>query len=330
MSERRATICNVLGLSFFCVTFTIICLFVCLFTYSLSLCSSQFFRVVITADSTNFEDPENVMSSNNEAQVAVERTREEVKDESQLLELPLVTESGASHVDKRAVVSGDLRSLTGSEERPVPVISGEGAEGSNTPAGIDSKLRKSPGRKGTSDSDIEIASGCVPTNVNLGVGDRLGGIQSRAGSTQALIIGDQQTDPSFFSAQEDSMVLDTVAEGVTTNSIAAITSHESISQSTLNDICTKPLKAHGGDKKKGIHESGTSYCGRHADALIVDLDEQQDGTDGVEPAVEKLGVGDSVGFGVAGSVPDSSNQLHGSYPTLNMCGMYVELRNMLQ
>lgn len=277
--------------------------------------------MVVTGDSTGIEAPENVMSSNNEAPVSVER---EVKEESQTFELPLVTESGASHVDKRAVVSGDLRSLTGSEDRPVPVVSGEGAEGSNTPAGTDSKLRQSPGRKGTSDSDIEIASGSVPTNnVNLGVGDRLGGIQSRAGSTQALIIGDQQTDPSFFSAQEDSMVLDTIAEGVTTNSIAAITSHESISQSTLNDICTKP-KAHGGDKKKGIHKSGTSYCGRHGDDLIADLDEQQGGTDGVEPAVEKLGVGDSVGFGLLGSVPESSNQLHGSYPTPNNCGMYVE------
>lgn len=283
--------------------------------------------MVVAADSTKIEAPENVMSSNNEAQVAAERTRE-VKDESQTLELPLVTESGASHVDKRAVVSGDLRSLTGSEEQPLPVISGEGAEGSNTPAGIDSKLRNSPGRKG-SDSDVDIASGSVPTNVNPGVGDRLGGIQSRAGSTQALIIGDQQTDPSFFSAQEDSMVLDTIAEGVTTNSIAAITSHESISQSTLNDICTKP-KAHGGDKKKGIHESGTSYCGRHGDDLAVDLAEQQDGTDGVEPAVEKLGVGDSIGFGVPCSVPESSNQLHGSYPALNICGTYVELVNMLQ
>lgn len=256
------------------------------------------------------------MSSNNEAQIVVER---EAKDES---ELPLVTESGASHVDKRAVVSGDLRSLTGSDERLLPMVSGEGAEGSNTPAGIDSKLRKSPGRKGTSDSDIEIASGSVPTDVNLGVG----GIQSRAGSTQALIIGDQQTDPSFFSALEDSMVLDTIAEGVTTNSIAAITSHESISQSTLNDICTKS-KAHGGDKKKGIHESGTSYCGRHGDDLIADLAEQQGGTDGVEPAVETLGAGDSVGFGVPGSVPESSNQLHGSYPTINTCGMYVEPTN---
>lgn len=285
--------------------------------------------MIIAADNTEIEAPENVMSSNNEAQVALEGAREEVKDESQTLELPLVTESGASHVDKRAVVSGDLRSLTGSDDRPVPVVSGEGAEGSNTPAGIDSKLRESPGRKGTSDSDIEIASGAAPINVNLAVGDRLGGIQSRAGSTQALIIGDQQTDPSFFSAQEDSMVLDTIAEGVTTNSIAAITSHESISQSTLNDICTKP-KAHGGDKKKGIHESGTSYCGRHGDDVIVDLDEQQDGTDGVEPAVEKLGVGDSVGFGVPGSVPESSSQLHGSYPTLNICGTYVELSNMLQ
>lgn len=269
------------------------------------------------------------MSSNNEAQVAVDRTREEVKDDSQTLELPLVTESGASHVDKRAVVSGDLRSLTGSEDRAMQVISGEGAEGSNTPAGIDSKLRKSPGRKGTSDSDIEIASGSVPASVNLGVGDRLGGIHSRASSTQAFIIGDQQTDPSFFSAQEDSMVLDTIAEGVTTNSIAAITSHESISQSTLNDICTKP-KAHGADKKKGIHESGTSYCGRHGDDLIVDLDEQQDGTDGVEPAVEKLDVGDSTGFGVPDSVPESSNQLHGSHPALHMCGTYVNFINVVQ
>ena len=262
------------------------------------------------------------MSSNNEVEVAVDRARKEVKDESQTLELPLVTDSGASHVDKRAVASGDLRSLTGSEDRLVQVISGEGAEESNAPAGIVSKLRKSPRRKGTSDSDVEIASGSIPTSVNLGVGDRLGGLHSRASSTQALIIGDQQTDPSFFSAQEDSMVLDTIAEGVTTNSIAAITSHESISQSTLNDICTKP-KAHGADKKKGIHESGTSKCGRHGDDLIVDLDEQQDGTDGVEPAVEKLDVGDSTGFGVPDSVPESSNQQHGSHPILHMYGMYV-------
>lgn len=136
--------------------------------------------MVIAADNTEIEAPENVMSSNNEAQVALEGAREEAKDESQTLELPLVTESGASHVDKRAVVSGDLRSLTGSDDRPVPVVSGEGAEGSNTPAGIDSKLRKSPGRKGTSDSDVEIASGAAPINVNVAVGDRLGGIQSRA------------------------------------------------------------------------------------------------------------------------------------------------------
>ncbi|XP_024356349.1 uncharacterized protein [Physcomitrium patens] len=269
------------------------------------------------ADSIKIEALDNVMSSNNDAVIAAGRARE-VKDVTQTSsELPLVTESGASHVDKREAVPGDLRSLTGSEDRPVQTRSGEGPEGSNTPAGIDSKLRMSPGRKGTSDSDIEIASRSFPTSVNLDVSDRHVGntrIHSRAGSTQALTIGDQ-TDPSFFSAQEDSMVLDTIAEGVTTNSVAERTSHESISQSTLNDICMKP-KAHGVDKKKGIHQSGTSHCGRYADDVVVDLDEQEDGTDGVEPVVKQLGVGDSAGFRVPDSVPESSNQPRGSYPTV--------------
>lgn len=250
-----------------------------------------------------------------------------------------VTGSCTSKTDKSVVFleALPLPTIT-TEEQTVQLVTEQGAAGSNTPAKNDNKLLSFVGRQAVSlDFDIELASGDSKvgdgpdtTSFSWGADDRLGEnvvVQSRAGSTQVLVSTDQQTDPSFFSAQEDSMVLDPAAEGNTSNPNEEATPNESISHSTRTNICTVP-QVYGADKGKGSCQGGTSSSGWHrGEEKIIDLDDEEDRRKGARLAGAAFSVVVSVNGAINGgpsNLTDSLSHLCASLPSSSRYNMQAE------